>query len=170
MLFFPLFIECYRKKIHYFFTPSVLFCFLAAKLERWRSPECRGIQALLFLSYFTKPFRNEPSAVMLSYAELCVDAAGAPWKQQPLFLCCSWSPEQPDPLVVQENAGGARLLAVLSLLPEAGSVKGRSQACPWAVCALAMWAGHTSLPVLPSALSVCSSAEGRKDDKDRGKK
>lgn len=168
MLFFPLFIEHYRK-IHDFFILSVPFCFLAARLERWRSLECRGVQALLFLSYFsdTKPFRNEPSGVV----QWCVDAAGAHWQQQPLLLCCSWCPEQSDLLVVQDNApaGGARLLPVLWLLPEAGTVNGRSQACPWAVYA---WPCEQDTPFClccPQLSSVCSSAKGRKDDKDRKK-
>lgn len=150
------------QKNYVFFTAAVPFCFLAAKLQRWRSLECRGVQALLFVSHFsgTKPFRNEPSAVV----QWCVGAAGAHWKQQPLLLCCSWSPEQPDLLVLQDNApaGGVRLLAVLCLLPEAGSVNGRSQPCPWAVCALTMWAGHTRLPVLPSALVSLQLCRGKR--------
>lgn len=153
MLFLPLFIECYRK-IHYFSTPSVPFCFLAARLERLRSLECRGVQVLLFLSYFggTRPFRNEPSVVV----QCCVDAARAHWKQQPLVLCCSWSPEQPDLMVqVMLPAGGVRLLSVPCLLPEAGSVNSRVQACPWAVCALGWWVGHTSGGQHSVSQSVC---------------
>lgn len=154
MLFLPLFIECYRK-IHYFSTPSVPFCFLAARFERWRRLEHRGVQVLLFLSYFggTRPFRDEPSVVV----QCCVDAAGAHWKQQPLVLCCSWSPEQPDLLMVQVMlpAGGVRLLPVPCLLPEAGSVNSRVQACPWAVCALGWWVGHTSGGQHSTSQSVC---------------
>lgn len=113
-----------------------------------------------------------PNPSEMSPQELwCVDAAGAHWKQQPLLLCCSWCPEQPDLLMVQDNApaGGARLLPVLWLLPEAGTVNGRSQACPWAVYA---WACEQDTPFClscPQLSSVCSSAKRRKDDKDRKK-